>query len=134
MAFDIVADRVLTVAQFADILLRSSLAERRPVNDHGRLADMLRHANLLLTAWDGEKLVGVSRCATDFAYFCYCSDLAVDKAYQGHGLGTRLLKATRAMIHPKATLYLISAPAALGFYERIGLTRIDRCFAMAPAS
>ena len=34
---------------------------------------MLRHANLLCTAWDGAKLVGVARSVTDFEYCCYLS-------------------------------------------------------------
>jgi GNAT superfamily N-acetyltransferase len=93
---------------------------------------MLEHANLFICAREGSKLIGVSRCATDFAYFCYCSDLAVDKAYQKQGVGKRLLDATRTALHPKATLYLIAAPAAVSYYEHIGMTRHDRCFAFLP--
>lgn len=122
----------LSAEEFLDVLRRSTLAERRPVDDPARIEAMLKHANLFITARDGDLLVGVSRCATDFAYFCYCSDLAVDARYQKQGIGTRLLDATRAALHPSATLYLISAPAAVGYYERIGMTRHDRCFAFMP--
>jgi GNAT superfamily N-acetyltransferase len=125
-------DRALDTEAFADILERSGLAERRPVDDAARLAQMLAHANLLITAWEGSKLVGVARSMTDFAYFCYCSDLAVDKAYQGRGIGRALLNAAAERLHPKAKLYLASAPAAISFYERIGLTRLDNFFVMLP--
>ncbi len=122
----------LSIDDFIDILNRSGLAERRPVGDRERIAAMLKHANLIITAREGGRLVGVARSMTDFAYFCYCSDLAVDKAYQGRGIGKALLEATQAELHPKAAFYLISAPAAVGFYERIGMQRHERCFSMAP--
>jgi GNAT superfamily N-acetyltransferase len=124
----------LDVEAFVDVLERSGLAERRPVHDSARLAQMLAHANLLLTAWDGAKLVGVARSVTDFAYFCYCSDLAVDKAYQGRGIGRALLNATAARLHPQAKLYLRSAPASVSFYERIGLAHADKFFLMLPGA
>ena len=123
----------LSAQEFLDILHRSGLAERRPVGDLERIAAMLEHANLFICARDvGSRLIGVSRCATDFAYFCYCADLAVDKAYQSQGIGRRLLDATRAELHPQATLYLIAAPAAVSYYQHIGMTRHDRCFAFLP--
>ena len=65
--------------EFVDLLRRSTLAERRPVDDPNCIRAMLQHANLLCTAWDGSKLVGVARSVTDFEYCCYLSDLAVDE-------------------------------------------------------
>lgn len=123
----------LDAAEFLDVLHRSGLAERRPVDDAERIAAMAANADLVITARDGGgRLIGVSRCGTDFAYFCYCSDLAVDRAYQGQGIGRRLLDATKAALHPEATLLLISAPKAVSFYEHIRMTRHDRCFAILP--
>jgi GNAT superfamily N-acetyltransferase len=124
----------LSAREFLDVLHRSGLAERRPVGDLERIASMLDCANLVITARQDGTLIGISRCITDFAYCCYCSDLAVDKAYQGQGIGRRLLDATRAALHPKAALYLIAAPAAVSYYEHIGMTRHDRCFAYLPAT
>lgn len=122
----------LDAGEFLDVLRRSGLAERRPVNDLERIAAMAANGGLVITARDGGLLVGIARSGTDFAYFCYCSDLAVDRAYQGQGIGQRLLAATKAELHPEATLYLISAPKAVSFYEHIGMTRNDRCFAYLP--
>ena len=73
------SDRKLSVAEFADVLGRTSLGERRPIADQNRLQLMLHHGNVLITAWDNEKLVGVSRALTDFSFCCYLSDLAVDE-------------------------------------------------------
>jgi GNAT superfamily N-acetyltransferase len=93
----------------------------------------VENSNLILTARKDGLLIGVARCITDFAYCCYCSDLAVDVAYQGQKIGQRLLKATKAMLHPQAVLLLVSAPGAVSFYEHIGMTRHDRCFAVLPS-
>jgi GNAT superfamily N-acetyltransferase len=121
----------LAAEEFLAVLECSGLAGRRPVEAPERIAAMLAHANLIITARDGGKIVGVSRSVTDFAYCCYCSDLAVDRDYQGQGIGRQLLEATKAALHPKATLYLIAAPKAISYYEHIGMLRNDRCFAIA---
>src|SRR3954470_2423991 len=97
-------DRKITAGQFVDVLQRSTLAERRPVDDPKRMADMLTHANLVCTAWDNEKLVGVSRSLTDFSFCCYLSDLAVDVACQHQGIGTQLVQVTRDQLHPQCKI------------------------------
>ena len=74
------------MGEFIDVLKRSTLGERRPVDDRDRIAAMLKHADILCTAWEGDKLVGVARSVTDFEYCCYLSDLAVDEAYQRMGI------------------------------------------------
>lgn len=114
-------ERKITSDQFIEVLKASTLAARRPVNDPDCIDAMLRHANLLCTAWDGDHLVGVARSVTDFAYCCYLSDLAVVTNYQGHGIGKRLLKETASGLSPTAKIILLSAPAAVGFYGHAGL-------------
>lgn len=114
---------------FIDILQRSGLAERRPVEDSRRIAKMLEEADLILVAKDAnDKIAGVARCLTDFAYVCYVSDLAICKTRQGEGIGRMLLQRVRSIIQPEARVFLISAPAAVGFYEKINLPRIEQCF------
>jgi GNAT superfamily N-acetyltransferase len=113
-------DRAITESEFVDLLRRSTLAERRPVDDAGCIAAMLRHGNLLCTAWDGETLVGVARSVTDFEYCCYLSDLAVDQAYQRSGIGRKLIELTRSRLGPRANLILLAAPKAEAYYPRIG--------------
>ena len=85
----------LSAQEFRGILVASTLAERRPVSDLERLEKMLHHADIIVTARDGERLVGISRAITDFAYCCYLSDLAVDTGYQHQGIGKRLIAETR---------------------------------------
>lgn len=121
-------DRRLAAEEFVDLLRRSTLAERRPVDDPDRIRAMLDSYTIHLTAWDGDRLVGVSTAWTDFAYSCYLADLAVDEAYHGAGIGKRLVERTREKAGPLATLILLSAPKALGFYARIGMERAENCF------
>lgn len=106
--------------QFIDLLKRSTLAERRPVDSPNCIEAMLRHANLLCTAWEGLKLVGVARSLTDFEYCCYLSDLAVDVNYQRQGIGRRLIELTRSKLGPHAKLILLAAPAATEYYPHLG--------------
>ena len=120
MSIDYFHDRKITSTQFVDVLRRSTLAERRPIEDSRRIADMLAHANLVCTAWDGEKLVGVSRSLTDFSFCCYLSDLAVDVSYQKQGIGKRLVQVTRDQLHPKCKIILLAVPKAEGYYSKIG--------------
>ncbi len=115
---------------FLDILHRSGLAARRPVDEADRIREMAANANLVVSARDSRGLlIGVARSVTDFAYCCYLSDLAVDVAWQGKGIGRELVSRTQAAIHPKALLLLLSAPAAMDYYPRIGMEKLDTCFA-----
>ncbi len=114
------ASRRITETEFIDLLNRSTLGERRPVNDPNCIAAMLRHANLLCTAWDGDKLVGVARSVTDFEFCCYLSDLAIDEAYQKRGIGRELIALTKTRLGTKAKIILLAAPKAEGYYPKIG--------------
>jgi GNAT superfamily N-acetyltransferase len=113
--------RQITDAEFVDLLKRSLLAERRPIDDPNCIKAMLQHSNLLCTAWDGPKLVGVARSITDFAYCCYLSDLAVDLAYQRMGIGKELLRLTQSKLGDKAKIILLAAPNAETYYRHLGL-------------
>ena len=122
------SDRKISIAEFADVLNRTSLGARRPINDPQKLQLMLNHGNVLITAWHDEHLVGVSRALTDFSFCCYLSDLAVDEAYQRQGIGKRLIAETHLAAGPDTTLILLAAPAARDYYPRIGMERFTDCF------
>ena len=114
------ASRTISEAEFVDLLRRSTLGERRPIHDAKSIQAMLRHANLLCTAWDGAKLVGVARSVTDFEYCCYLSDLAVDESYQRRGIGRALISLTKSKLGAGAKIVLLAAPKARAYYPRIG--------------
>lgn len=118
----------LSPLEFIDVLVRSTLAERRPVGDAETIRGMLRHADLIVTARLDGLLVGVSRAITDFSFCTYLSDLAVDTAHQGRGIGRELIRRTHAAAGLHTTLYLVSAPKAQTYYPHIGMTRHESCW------
>jgi len=98
---------------------------KRPVEDLARIANMYANSNLIVTAWTGSKLVGISRSITDFYYCCYLSDLAVRKEYQKTGIGRELIALTKEQIGTQVALILLSAPAAMDYYPKVGFDKID---------
>ena len=123
----------LSADEFLDVLRRSTLAERRPVDDRDRIVDMLENADVIATARsDMGLLVGISRAVTDFSYCCYLSDLAVDVAFQGQGIGRELIRRTHEAAGPGTTLILIAAPKAKSYYPHIGMTPHDSCWIIRP--
>lgn len=118
----------LGVDEFIDCLRRSTLAERRPVEDPARMEAMLAHADLIVTARAGGLLVGVSRAITDFSFCTYLSDLAVDEAFQGRGIGRELIRRTHQAAGLHTALILLAAPKATSYYPHIGMQKHDSCW------
>lgn len=112
----------------AIIDLYDSSGINRPTEDKERIKAMYDHANLIVTAWDNEQLVGISRSLTDFCYCCYLADLAVRREYQKEGIGKKLIELTRDRIGNMTTLLLLSAPAAMGYYPKAGFKTVDNGF------
>ena len=115
----------LDVDAVIELYKSCSLGARRPSDDRPRMAAMLANANLVITAWDAGLLVGISRSLTDFAYATYLSDLAVREPYQKRGIGRELIRRTQEAGGPNTRVILLSAPAAVNYYPRIGFTRHD---------
>ena len=114
--------------EFVDVLVRSTLAERRPIDRPDVIDAMLRHADIIVTARVERLLVGVSRAITDFSYCTYLSDLAVDEAFQRRGIGRELIRRTHEAAGLKTSLILLSAPKAQTYYPHIGMQRHDSCW------
>jgi predicted N-acetyltransferase YhbS len=100
----------------------------RPTADLPRIERMLAHANLIVSAWDADRLIGVGRALTDYAYCCYLSDLAVDAAYQNQGIGHEIIRRVQNAIGENVTLILLSAPSAMAYYPRVGFTLADNAY------
>lgn len=109
----------------------STLGERRPVDDPDRMRQMLENANLVVAAWEGELLVGISRALSDFSYATYLSDLAVRLSHQRQGIGKELMRRTQAAA-PRASLILLAAPKAVAYYSHVGFTRHESAWVLAP--
>ena len=113
----------LDLDDLIELYAATSLGVRRPLTDRAAMADMLRHANLIVTAWEGTLLVGVSRSLTDFSFVAYLSDLAVRESHQRRGLGRKLIQRTRQAVGPQCKLVLLSAPIAVDYYPKLGFTQ-----------
>ena len=119
-------DQKPSAAEIIDLYDSSGL--RRPTDDAERIANMYQHSNLVVTAWDGPLLVGVSRALTDFHYCCYLSDLAIRKEYQKEGIGKRLVHLTKETIGDRCMLLLLSVPTAMEYYPKIGMDTVKNGF------
>jgi ribosomal protein S18 acetylase RimI-like enzyme len=122
-------DKKPGATEFIDLLKRSGLDLRRPVNEPERIENMLLHANLLICAWREDQLIGVARSLTDFSFCTYLSDLAVDVQFQKQGIGKELIRQSK-LAAPQAKLILLSAPAAVNYYPVIGMTAFAHCFVL----
>jgi GNAT superfamily N-acetyltransferase len=122
----------LSADDFIDVLIRSTLGERRPVDDRERIELMLKNADLIVTARANGRLVGVSRAITDFAFCTYLSDLAVDETCQKQGIGRELIERTHQAAGLRTRLILIAAPKARSYYPHIGMVPHDSCWMRDP--
>ena len=114
-----------------ELYIASTLGERRPVDDRARMAEMFRHSNLNVTAWDGDLLVGVSRSITDWGWMTYLADLAVRVSHQRLGIGKELMRRTQATA-PRAKVLLLAAPAAANYYGYVGFTNLPNAWWLLP--
>jgi predicted N-acetyltransferase YhbS len=119
-------DKRQKAADIAEVFRKSGI--RRPVDDLERIQRMIDNCDILITAWEGNKMVGVARAVSDFSYCCYLSDLAVDKEYQAQGIGRQLINEVQAVIGGECSLVLLSAPGAVEYYPKVGFARADNAY------
>jgi GNAT superfamily N-acetyltransferase len=124
-------DARFTLDKALELYIDSTLGARRPVDDRARMAEMLSHANLVITAWDGDLLVGISRCITDWVWTTYLADLAVRRSHQRQGVGKELMRHTQAAA-PQAKLLLLAAPEAANYYGHVGFSHMPSAWWLLP--
>jgi ribosomal protein S18 acetylase RimI-like enzyme len=110
------------------IELYNSAGLPRPTHDAERIQKMYENSNLIVTAWDGDKLVGVSRTITDWVWSSYLADLAVSPDYKKTGIGKKLIDLTREKLGEQAMILLLSVPTAMEYYPKVGFEKENRAF------
>ncbi len=115
-----------------DLYIASTLGVRRPIEKRENMAQMLDEANLILTAWDGDLLVGIARSFTDWCYIAYLADLAIRESHQHQGIGKELIRRSQSELSKQATIILIAAPAAEGYYPKIGMKAHHSAWVLRP--
>ena len=125
MSFEIsyVEAPAVSAAELAALFRSSGI--NRPVDDLPRLEKMLAHANLVIGAYVDGHLEGIARALTDFSYCCYLSDLAVAKEHQLRGIGRELIRRVKQRVGEESMLLLLSAPAAMAYYPKVGLEKVE---------
>lgn len=113
-----------------DLYRRSTLGERRPIDRPDIFEGMLENASLTVTAWHGDRLVGIARTLTDFSYVAYLADLAVDAEYQRRGIGERLIQETRGRLGTECMVVLLAAPKANEYYPKLGFEHNPRAWVL----
>jgi ribosomal protein S18 acetylase RimI-like enzyme len=129
MPITYIAQPKITAQDFIDILDKSTLGLRRPLQDLAAMQMMFDHGNVYVGAYDGGKLVGLARVMTDFVFTSYLSDLAIDEAYQHRGIGKQLIIEVKKFL-PRAKIILLAAPAAEGYYPKIGMRNHGHCYVL----
>lgn len=121
----------LDVEAVRELYRASGLGERRPLDEAERFSAMLENADIVISAWDDELLVGIARSISDFSYATYLADLAVRISHQRRGIGKELMRQTQAAA-PKAMLLLLAAPAAVDYYPHVGFTQHPHAWLLPP--
>jgi ribosomal protein S18 acetylase RimI-like enzyme len=122
----------LGLEEARELYRASTLGERRPIDDDARFGAMLKNANLIIVARDGPLLVGIARSLTDFAHSTYLADLAVRTSHQRKGIGKELMRLTQEAGGLKTSLILLSAPAAVNYYPKVGFTNPPSAWWLKP--
>lgn len=115
-----------TADQIIELYNNSGLP--RPTDDKERIAKMYKNSNLIVTAWDGEILVGVSRSITDWVWSCYLSDLSIRETYKKRGIGKKLIELTKDKVGEESMVLLLSVPSAMNYYPKVGFTKQESSF------
>ena len=134
MEIDYKVNEPITAEQFITLLKKTSLGERRPIDDVERIQAILDNSNLIVTAWGDGELIGVARSVTDFNFCCYLSDLAVDKSVQSMEGGKYLILVTKEEVTPDCKLILLAAPQAEGYYPKIGFEAHNSAWVLSDES
>ena len=112
----------LTPARIATLYRRAPLL--RPTGDRAAIERMFDASSLVISAWHGDRLVGLARVLSDGVLFSFLCDLAVEPDVQGYGIGKKLIDEVLARCEG-TELVLRDSDLSSGFYERLGFRRVE---------
>ena len=120
-----VSEERISSKEYIDFLKRTDLGSQYPKERfHDRIAKLVKNVSISLIARnENGTVVGVLFGLTDFSYWLYVTDLGVDRAYTGQGIGRQLMKTAHEIAggEKDIAVYLIANENAVGFYKKLGM-------------
>lgn len=117
----------ITAEEYIDFLKRTDLGSQYPKERfEDRIEKLVNNVSISLIARnESGVVVGALFGLTDFAYWLYVTDLGVDRAYTGQGIGRQLMKTAHEIAggEKDIAIYLIANENAVPFYEKIGMKK-----------
>ncbi len=117
----------ISAEEYIDFLKRTDLGSQYPKERfESRIAKLVNTVSISLVARNEiGTVIGVLFGLTDFAYWLYVTDLGVDRAYTGQGIGRQLMKTAHEIAggEKDIAVYLIANENAIGFYEKLGMKK-----------
>ena len=117
----------ISAEEYIDFLKRTDLGSQYPKERfENRIAKLVNTVSISLVARNEiGTVVGALFGLTDFAYWLYVTDLGVDRAYTGQGIGRQLMKTAHEIAggEKDIAVYLIANENAIGFYEKLGMKK-----------
>ena len=115
----------ISAEEYIDFLKRTDLGTQYPKERFvDRIGKLVKSVSISLVARNEYgTVVGVLFGLTDFSYWLYVTDLGVDRAYLGQGIGRQLMKTAHEIAggEKDIAVYLIANEKAVGFYEKLGM-------------
>ena len=90
------------------------------------------NSTLVISAWEGAKLVGTVRVLSDGVIRSIIYDLVVDPEFQGQGIGKELVKRCIA-VYPNSEWLVQTTDGLKGYYERLGFAINNEAFLTIPS-
>ena len=112
-----VIDKNISALDFQKLIVSSGINRR---TDLDRISKMIENADLIVSAWDNNHLVGIARVLTDFSDVAYLADLAVDKDYRQHGIGRNLVAKVEERLGHDLSIVLLASEYAKDYYKKLG--------------
>lgn len=128
MDYSILQER-LTADEYIEFLRHTDLGSQYPKERfYERISTLITKASISLVARDNhQRIIGVCFGITDFAYWLFITDLGVIRECVGLGIGTALVRKLHELAggEENIILYTCYNENALGFYQKLGMTKPD---------
>lgn len=80
---------------------------------------MVENSQFVITAWNGEIMIGFARCTTDYVFSGQINNVVVDPKYRRRGIGRVLIN--KILDSSKQVTYMLRGSTTNGkFYRSLG--------------